>query len=600
MTASSIITPFRWYTNFFDQHRFSKDCKSVCPFELITDHRHLLPFQFKRDRSPFLITDWVLRKHCDEPLEEMLSDADKKFVEGSDTWEQTGAWLYQECGGVKFDAGSGHASDTICWTGLSIGKEYTVYFNIKDYLQVSPTLLFKLKNGTIVIGTYNTPGPVSATFTATATSICFVVENSVSLDDIVIVDYCQVYEAFEVSSDDIELDPDQIVLKNFGSYDYIQYCGEDLALTIPEGDYYSVIKTEDGTLYFSEVISVKAFSPEKSPYIIFEWWNECDIQDVIYQTISDCSYINRLYLDKSVLTKPTWPFKEEGEEDGNKNFNPTFQQWKKHVSLVCGKVPEFIVDALTGSRLHDTIQYITPCREKQEVVDAASEIQSLEYDVAPVFNECYFNIDLKMLMKEQFVDESCCTNQIEASCECDVTIPTVDDQGEPDQEWALLTDGTDMILQQKIDGVWTTVEPDEGMVVCEEAPSDGSTGRWIYNPGGGDQIDPGMVSTNGWYFTPKIGNIAFVPSSGNKWTLRGNLAPMAYGIVEFSTDGGTNWTDATPKFTPAQFAAGVTVTLNPVPCCGNFQIRVRSFDLNGCEWGTTVAESEASPTSDCC
>lgn len=594
---SSLITPFRWYDKFHNQNRFDIDCNSECEFKLITDPYHILPFQFKRAASPYLITDWILRRCCDDPNTKMLPKVDSNFVDGSMSWDNSPlAWSINNCGGICARTNEVHfGGNVICWTGLTPGKEYTFNLVINAFNDTGgghSMLNLFVKNGATTIATLNSLGLHTLTFTATSTTFCLDYPTGTADGDVICVNYVQIEEAFELIENDVILAVEDIKYFSDGTTDYFIHCGAQQRTKLPLGCYYSIIMDEDRNLYFSEVITIKEFIPEKSPYLLLQWSNTCDLKDIIYHEVCQdgcCSYVNKLWLEEAVLTKPTYPFKEEGEEDGNQSFNATFQKLDKTVDLIIPRCPEFIVDSLNGVRLHDTIEFYKPINTKQEFVEDAVLVKSAETDTAFIFNDCFANVTMKCLLFEKFVDETCCVEIPKRECVGCVEIPEIDVFNEDVYEYALiLTPGSDEVGLWKYTGsMWELQDSDSDVLIC-----DGAGSIWQYDP-----THPGAVS--GYIQTPRLYTIAYV--SGNTWHITGAINTFSFGLVQISTNGGVTWVDTLTKFTSTELAAGVDIEFAANPCCGPFDVRLISFDLNECDYGShTQEEFGTSPTNDCC
>lgn len=440
MIVSPTISPFRWYDRFYEQNRYDVDCSNTCEFKLITDRGHLLPFQIKRDASSAKVIKWILRRNCDPAEVNMLTEDESKFYGG-----YLDTWLFYDCNVRTIDTSdirttstgetrtlgvvscsnpdkqcnilrSGSSSGVVGKMGnkLVIGRKYRISVVIGDVsLSAGSNLYMKFNNGaTVLIDNINSIGIFEYEFTAIDTDIHFEVSaiGYVGEFDYVGIEEIQIAELFIQNTNDIQLDPQQIIIVNVGTVDNIIYFGDALNVSVPPGDYYSIIKTLDETVYYSEVITVKDFIPGKSKYIEIEWYNDCDIQDVIFQEVNSSLYKNKLYLDDALLTRPEYPFKEEGEEDGAFNFVPTFQKWQKRIQLVIAKCPEFIVDALTAIRMHETINVTNSARNKQLQIAESTTIKSIEATVENIFNDCFQTVTLLMLLDEKYIDETCCSN----------------------------------------------------------------------------------------------------------------------------------------------------------------------------------------------
>lgn len=590
--VTSIITPFRWYNKYYQQHRWDVECKSVCDFQLITDQRHLLPFQIKRAPSFATITDWILRPCCNDSESPLLNNTQSNFI---DSWSPNIAWvLNQGCaGGMCANTSQGFEDTTTCYNGLVIGKTYTVTFNVSAFSTHSDFELF-IQNGATVLNTYTSDGVYTVTFTATANNFCFGFTSNTP-GDVLCLDSVQFVQAFSVSETDIVLTEYDLVLFNAGTFDVINYCGSDLSLSVPVGCYYSVIRDEDNNLYYSEVITVKNFNPNKSPYFLLEWYNSCDFVDVVFGIVQGCQFKNKLYLPDAVLTRPTYPFKEEGEEDGNQNFNPTFQKWQKIVSLFGYKLPEFIVDALTAIRLHNTIKYYYPLRQKQLIIDAAVEIKSIDYDVQYVVNDCFANVELKMTLNDQFVDETCCTS-LEVDCKtCSKTIPGLNIQDPGEYEYSLMQDDPLQppqlfqylnnewtLIGSYVGGVWVSDTTDVGDIICDDSLGElNEVGGW-------------QIQNSDLVFAPLLTSAVF--TTGTSWLFIGNLFYGTYGQLTYSLDSVT-WV-LIGSVNQSQLSSGVSFDLG-ITCCCQFYVRVKMYDLNGCEYGVSETEVDCQ-TIDCC
>lgn len=599
--ASSIITPFRWYDKYYHQDRFNIECTSLCEFKLITDQKHLLPFQLKRAISPYTIQRWILRKCCSDPERQLLSASQQRFADGWEMAEGT-PWTAYTCGGISADTSVGWANAKICYDGLTIGKVYTVNFNIGEFsegLQLPGTLDVNVYNGATLLTTKQETGYFEVTFTAGDTTVCFEFADYVATS-IVVLNFVQITEAFELISGDVELDTALLNLKSYSAvgdqaaFDLISYCGAEFAAKITPGCYYSIIVDNGGSKFYSEVITVVDFIPEKSPYFKLEWYNTCDLTDVIYSGSNGCTYKNFLYLPDAVLTKPERPFEEQGEEDGNQSFKATFQKWEKQVSLIGYRLPEYIVDALTAIKLHDTIKYYYPIRKKQLTNDAAVTIVSVDYDVEYVVDDCFANVTLKMLLDSKFVDETCCHNLSLAVKVGDIEIIELN-IGDPDvTPWKLSAPGSPTptqyyiekynevtevydIVGEFVSGVWVSDLDDSGEEIVP-------VGTIIIDQSAGTLADVGAweVKEDGIFFCPSIDSVT--KTTGYNWMFVGNLLTGVYGQVQHDMNG--TWENIGALFTSSEIDAGVEVnipifTFPPV----TYHVRIRSFDINGNSYG---------------
>lgn len=412
MILSSITNPVRWYNDFFESDRFASNC-DICQFELISDKTRLLPFQFRRPKSGYAITKWLLRKECDSIYTPLLNSNDSLFTLDSGYWSI--APFNISDGKAKFSGGL--PASTTWKSGIfTVGKYYMIKIVVSDFVKFNALFSFKLYYKTANKFDITGPGTYYTSFIADSTDLVSVATIGNSSDKITF-ESIEINE-FELSAlpNDVELPTSLLTVANISSTeDVIQYDGTEFDFQIPCGKYYMIALTDNYEMYYSELITVKDFIPSQSPYTMLEWSNSCDIGDTVYQTLVASDYINRMYID-SDLSKPIYPFKEEGEEDGNFKLNVLFQKWEKQVSLIVASCPEFIVDALTSIRLNDTIYLTRPLRKKQIVVTDAIEIEKVETELTSIFNDCSTNCELKITLKDKIVDSTCCENTSLPSC----------------------------------------------------------------------------------------------------------------------------------------------------------------------------------------
>lgn len=88
-------------------------------------------------------------------------------------------------------------------------------------------------------------------------------------------------------------------------------------------------------------------------YLKLEYWNTCDLGDIPYSVIDDLKFT--IYLDADV-SEPFEEYEEEGEEDGFKEFTPTFRRSTKKYKIKTDLLPESLIDALQRMKLHNNIQ----------------------------------------------------------------------------------------------------------------------------------------------------------------------------------------------------------------------------------------------------
>jgi len=571
---SSIITPVRWYADFYESDRFASGC-DICKFELISDKTRLLPFQFRRPKSPYLIDKWFLRNQCEDPAKNILNNNDSLFTIDTGYWTK----LHFSFIKGKIKGVGGSASNFRKLGALTTGKYYDITIVVNEFVKSSMSS-FAVTYDIAGSGVTSITETGTISFTILATTTDFTIDGiGGTSSDYIIIESIRIneHQEFNTSIGDIELDKSLLTLVNINSdEDVIQYCGVNLPTQIPCGKYYMVMSMEDATIFYSELITVKDFIPSQSPYTLIEWSNTCDLGDTIYQSLSGCAYVNRMYID-SELTKPEYPFKEEGEEDGEFKLNILFQKWEKKQSLMVASCPEFIVDALTGIRLHSTVMITKPIRKKQLQVLSAFEVEKVEYTNQSIFSDCSTNVELNILLKDKTVDSSCCSNVAMNECfECAYTVDALDTLT-GDYLLGVPEEGEDFGLWKLVDEVYQLVSG-TNIVVCVT------------------DIDTKYFSTNGeiYYVVPSIDGVADndLGAGAHEYTITGFIYPGTYckvhAIIYDAVTSTTTTIDYTAIYTSAQLTTGIVIASSSfgvdVPDNGLVSFYVENFSLN-CTYG---------------
>jgi hypothetical protein len=411
MILSSLITPFRIYSEYHEIEKFRKGCGDLERFELITDKTRLLPFQFRRDKSIFPLAQVWLRQECKDFYEKLLSHNVSKFITNDSSWFIQYATI--QAGSATLSVGTnGYISQSNL---LTVGQKYKVKVTVNE-MNLQNAFVLKIRNG-LNPGDPETnitaPGTTVFEFTATDTSV--LLQHTLSGSDTIKVEEFQVYKINEINAftDDYEIDLSAFNMVSTSTKDIITYCGSTFDSTLPCGKYYLIMKSYNNAgeevYYFSEIITIKNFVPDQSSYVFIEWKNGCDLQNVKYTGLS-CDYVNRLYLEGPV-SKPRYPFNQDVEKDGEQNEIPTFQKWEKSQILHIGKAPEFITDCVTAMPLHDDIKFYFPIKEHQIKIDFTNDVnqvESITSDLEDVFNDCAANMEVTLLLNERIIDTTCC------------------------------------------------------------------------------------------------------------------------------------------------------------------------------------------------
>lgn len=543
---SSVIIPVRIYSEYHDIEKFRKGAGDFERFELITDKTRLLPFQFRRPKSIFPIIDMWLRQECNDFYTPLLNKSDAEFINPTTWLTSPSIGIDMQKGKVVFSAGAGNFVSQNAL--LTIGKKYRVKIIIDEIVNDNSMSLI-VENGT----TFGNPAQSISSagthiFEFTAVDNSILIMATLTGDDYVNVTEFSVYEIVDAMDEatDYQLDVDTLEILNTEDENIISHCGSAATNTLPCGKYYIVMKSKDNDgndeYYFSEIITIKNFVPTQSPFLMLEWFNECDIENVKY-TGWDCEYKNRLYVD-GAISKPEMPFDETVEEDGNKKQTAVFQKWEKTQTIFVPKSPEFIVDAITTMRLHDNIRFFDALRKNQHTIDLNEDYQNVEkmtYDTNYILNDCAANVELKVLLDGRIIDSTCCS-EIELADACEACTHTV---------FGLCEDGYPVKLCVNEDGI--TYDYYENDVLADP-PEVGTVICFI------DETPSLMWNGSAWVHYPSLDSFT---NQSTTVTVTGKIYPNT--VAQIILDNGTTTYVVPGYYTAAQLLAGIVITKASTP-----------------------------------
>ena len=164
-----------------------------------------------------------------------------------------------------------------------------------------------------------------------------------------------------------------LYIETFTSYDYLIYNrNQNLNTAIPQGKWYLKI-TAGGETFYSEVFSVVDLAGK----IIIDYYHTSDVDTIDYTNGAESQYSNKLILG-TLFNKPEYIYTEEGIEDGNGSFIPTFRRRAKKYKFVF-YAPEYVVDAVSLMPLHDVITVVTDYEGS-----STESMTALDFQVADV------------------------------------------------------------------------------------------------------------------------------------------------------------------------------------------------------------------------
>ena len=206
------------------------------------------------------------------------------------------------------------------------------------------------------------------------------------------------------------------ITEDANSNSYITYYGltdiEDGGICVFDtcNYYLSVIDTSIGNLFtwYSEVFRV---AKDSETFVKIAYDNSTDFPErVLYQEIGGQSYSNILYLDVDIKA-PEYPVTEDGNENGDKQFIPSFIKWEKRYSFT-SYFPEYLVDAITALPLHNDIYLTFKNGDVYKIKDISVEVDWQDLGDVDSVSDCFASLTMTFAIDSIVV----------TSCDDDMTI----------------------------------------------------------------------------------------------------------------------------------------------------------------------------------
>lgn len=135
-----------------------------------------------------------------------------------------------------------------------------------------------------------------------------------------------------------------------------------------------------------------------NPYLKLSYRHSCDLGGIPYSALT--AFRLYLYLDADVQ-QPRHELIEEGEENQDKTFIPTFRKTTKRYRIKTGIIPDHVADALEVMKLHDSI--ILTWRTGEE-----DYLNAVEVDIEYPFDNDDAVATITFGIGEEVVVTSCC------------------------------------------------------------------------------------------------------------------------------------------------------------------------------------------------
>ena len=135
-------------------------------------------------------------------------------------------------------------------------------------------------------------------------------------------------------------------------------------------------------------------------YLKFEYWNTCDLGNIYYQGGQHFIF----YLDADVA-EPFHEEVEDGQENGDGDFIPTYRRQMKRYRIRTGLIPDYLIDAIQRMKLHDHIELTFKSGEVEQIynIDVEPEWQFEKY-------AWQGTVTLTFDMDESITVGACCDN----------------------------------------------------------------------------------------------------------------------------------------------------------------------------------------------
>lgn len=135
-------------------------------------------------------------------------------------------------------------------------------------------------------------------------------------------------------------------------------------------------------------------------YLKFEYWNTCDLGNIYYQGGQKFTFL----IDADI-SEPIHIDTEEGQENGQGEFTPTYRKQIKRYKIKTGLLSDYLIDAIQRMKLHDHIELTFKTGEIEQ-------IYNVDVDVEWQFEKFLHQgtVTLTFDMNESVLLTSCCDN----------------------------------------------------------------------------------------------------------------------------------------------------------------------------------------------
>lgn len=183
---------------------------------------------------------------------------------------------------------------------------------------------------------------------------------------------------------------------------YFQYKGNALDADLPCGLYYLKLTTNNAKVYYSEWMNITEVYDKttySSKYLIITFYNNYDLGNILYHD----SFTQAIWLEAETM-EPSFPLKEEGQENGEGRFVRTFARQVKKYAVTSKQMPDYMVDVFNRLKLHSSITLT-------DLVGDTNTVYNLEVEHEWLFEDKYYaRVDLTFDYDEVALVSGCGTN----------------------------------------------------------------------------------------------------------------------------------------------------------------------------------------------
>lgn len=600
MIKSQPILPIRFYSDLHEQDRFNPFHKRLHLSYLNYPTNEMPKFQITRERSLALPELFVLKNVCSD-----LPNYNKLVPEQASVFGTPGTndFFGPITCTAEFDDGvdqylipdfvvaspdcnklvSAEAPEFVITQNphakLTVPTGSTERFTLKlivDKFDTGPGSIFKMyvRNGATTLDDITAPGVYTYNFESNGSDTTIEFE-SFGFGDLFVISYLQcIQETGEtIFLKDYTLNHDELEVRNTTNLtDIIGWCGPSLNYNVNPGEYYYMIKFDDGSYIYSEVFNLKSYSDIENFYKL-TWWNSVDInKEIAYDpALFGCEYKNILYLDAS-LFNPEYDTTTENVKNGENDDVPVFSKWQKSITLQIVKAPEFLADVLSSIFLHDNIYLRNPLNKFQEIQSEEYEVLKATSEISSVLDDSFQKVELKLLLSDQYTKSNCEESVTEFDCASVKTYVAAAIETPTAPYYLIITGSPGDGLYRHSDNALIEVEPTD----------------IIYDVDADSYVTLEFVSGN-YQIADTYPSISSTSISGSfphiKRNIIGVAIPNTFVKVQYNFDGG-GWVDSLTGPVDEDGNFEVSIPNSLTTGATDFDVRVVNITLE-CIYGTS-------------